>query len=69
MPAPAGLVEVSLDEPQPQGLNPRLPPQTPPTGSVTVGGGPSAVHVAHCADFMTNPPGDDWDGVCGMTEK
>jgi adenylate cyclase len=32
-------------------------------------GGPSAVYLRRCEDFLMNPPDDSWDGVNNLTEK
>jgi len=32
-------------------------------------GGPSAIYLKRCENFMKNPPSDDWDGVNNLTEK
>jgi len=32
-------------------------------------GGPSAVYLKRCENFMKNPPSDAWDGVNNLTEK
>jgi len=32
-------------------------------------GGPSAIYLRRCEDFLKNPPDDNWDGVNNLTEK
>jgi adenylate cyclase len=32
-------------------------------------GGPSAIYLKRCENFMKTPPSDDWDGVNNLTEK
>jgi adenylate cyclase len=32
-------------------------------------GGPSAIYLRRCENFLKNPPDDAWDGVNNLTEK
>jgi len=32
-------------------------------------GGPSAIYLRRCENFLINPPDDSWDGVNNLTEK